>query len=183
MQTVPALTEAHLQHMFAHTFALQSLLNNALLTLLSMQFCFFLNITINIMLWSRYQGVFAPQHFHIVTSRPTSTRCAQRELFLSFPPPHCRNGTFLQAFPFPLVSLSSRRPVSRAQRVGEWKRSPLTITPFAHRIFSCTFLLFLSFSILPSVEDVLYHEGKVRCNCLCARVCALRQGCGFWGGG
>jgi len=41
----------------------------------------------------------------------------------------------------------------------------LSSTPFSHRIFSCTFPLFLSFSILPSVEDVLYHEGKVRSHC------------------
>lgn len=37
--------------------------------------------------------------------------------------------------------------------------------------FSCTFPLFLSFSILPSVEDVLYHEGKVRSHCVSVRVC------------
>lgn len=51
MQTAPALTRAHLQHVFTRMFPLQSLFNDALLTL---------NITINIMLWTCYQGVLAP---------------------------------------------------------------------------------------------------------------------------
>lgn len=176
MQTVAALTEAHLQRVFSRTFALRSLFNNALLTLLSVRFIFKYHN-------KHYAADLLPRYSCTITLPYCCIPCAERTIFVFFPPPHCRSGTFLQTSPFPLASLSSRRPVTRAQRVGEWKRSPLTITPFAHRIFSCTFLLFLSFSILPSVEDVLYHEGKVRCNCLCVRVCALRQGCGFGVGG
>lgn len=38
-------------------------------------------------------------------------------------------------------------------------------------MFSCTFPLFLSFSILLSLEDVLYHEGKVRSHSVSICVC------------
>lgn len=107
MQTVAALAEAHLQRVFSRTFALRSLFNNALSTLLSVRFIFkYHNKHYAADLLPRYSCTITLSYCCIPTPTNIYTLCAERTIFVFFPPPHCRSGTFLQTSPFPLASLS-----------------------------------------------------------------------------